>query len=66
MIYFQESPYFLYNLCVNEVCKAGNNSDTVKCEYSGRFAQSCAALDVIVFWRSSNFCRMYIILIFQC
>ncbi|CAG2184395.1 unnamed protein product [Mytilus edulis] len=51
-----ESPYFLYNLCVNEVCKAGNNSDTVKCEYSGRFAQSCAALDVIVFWRSSNFC----------
>ena len=50
------SPYFLYHLCINEVCNNKDNADMIKCEFTSRFAQSCASLDVIVFWRSPNFC----------
>lgn len=48
-------------MCKNMHCKATSDEERnqVRCEYANSYSQECAAINIVMKWRSKYLCRKY-------
>ena len=50
----QINPKMYYTMCKNMHCKAPSDEERnkVRCEYANAYSQECAAINIVMKWRS--------------